>query len=195
MIDFLFTVFGAVAVVCALAMVFARSPVYGAIYLIGALGAIAGIFLVLDAPFLAALQVLVYAGAIMVLYLFVIMLLNLGRDPGFRWWKNWRTYAGLALTGLLGYAAFTQSARTMSVRPPRGAQASFRVYDIARHMFRDPTMVFLIEALGVLLTIAVVGAVYLARRFTPEEQAAVRSAETTDASAAPTSLPEKPTNT
>ena len=165
----LFVVFGAVAVLCGLAMVLSRNPVYGAIYLIGALGAIAGEFLLLEAPFLAALQVLVYAGAIMVLYLFVIMLLNLGRDPGFRWWRNWRTYAGLALTGLLGYVAFMRSKLTISVvLKPRGG---FSAAQVARHMFSDPTLIFLIEALGVLLMIAVVGAIYLGRRFSPEEKA------------------------
>lgn len=165
----LFIMFGVIAVACGLAMVLARSPVYGAIYLIGALGAIAGEFLLLEAPLLAALQVLVYAGAIMVLYLFVIMLLNLGRDPGFRWWRNWRTYAGLALTGLLGYVAYTRSALTISTAlRPRGG---FGVLEVARRMYSDPTLILLIEALGVLLTISVVGAIYLGRRFSPEEKA------------------------
>ncbi len=165
----LFVIFGVVAVACGLAMVLARNPVYGAIYLIGTLGAIAGEFLLLDAPFLAALQVLVYAGAIMVLYLFVIMLLNLGHDPGFRWWRNWRTYVGLALTGLLGYVAYARSVLTISIAiKPRRV---FSVQEIAKHMFTDPTLIFLIEALGVLLTIAVVGAIYLGRRFSPEEKA------------------------
>jgi len=169
----LFLIFGVVAVACGLAMILSRNPVYGAIYLIGCLIALAGEYVLLNAPFIAALQVLVYAGAIMVLYLFVIMLLNLGHDPGFRWWKNWRTYAALALTGLLGYATMAQHVRDLSRTVSREGMAGYPVHDIARQMFQDPMLVFLIEALGVLLLMAVVGAIYLGRRLRPDEQALI----------------------
>lgn len=79
----LFWTFTAIALAGAIGVVAARNPVHGAVSLVGALFALAGLFLLLEAQLVAALQVLVYAGAIMVLFLFVIMLLNLGpKDLG-----------------------------------------------------------------------------------------------------------------
>ena len=74
----LFIIFGALAIVGALAVITFKNPVYSALALIGTFFAQAGLFVVLGAHFVAAVQVIVYAGAIMVLFLFVIMLLNLG---------------------------------------------------------------------------------------------------------------------
>ena len=125
----LFYIFGVAAVACALTMILARNPVYSALYMIGCLIAVAGEFVLLDAPLLAALQVLVYAGAIMVLYLFVIMLLNLSDDPGFRWWTNWRTYVGLILTGLMGFAAVWKYV----ANPQAGVAAAGLHHTPARH--------------------------------------------------------------
>ena len=171
MAQVLFYMLGAVAVACGLAMVLVRNPVYGAVFLIGALIAVAGVFLVVGAPLLAVLQVLVYTGAIMVLYLFVIMLLNLRRDPGFRWWRNWRTYVGLGLTGGLGLLVIGTVPVWMFYRQEGFPQSQVR--EIGQLMWGDPTFVFLVETLAVLLLIAVIGAIYLGRRFTPEEEAAM----------------------
>src|SRR5687768_6551441 len=73
----IFFVFAAIAVVFALVVVLHRNPVVGALSLVASFFALAVMYVLLEAPFLAALQVIVYAGAIMVLFLFVIMLLNL----------------------------------------------------------------------------------------------------------------------
>ena len=80
MIEVLFYVFAAVALGGALGVVWAKSPVGSLLFMVATLGGLAGIFVLLEAHFLAAIQVIVYAGAIMVLFLFVIMLLNLGHD-------------------------------------------------------------------------------------------------------------------
>src|SRR5438046_2835981 len=72
----LFILFGAMAVGCAVAMVAQRNPLYSAISLIGVFVSLACLYLTLQAPFIAAVQIIVYAGAIMVLVVFVIMLLN-----------------------------------------------------------------------------------------------------------------------
>src|ERR1700742_1417157 len=72
-----FFVFAAIAVIFALIVVLHRNPVVGALSLVASFFALAVMYVLLEAPFLAALQVIVYAGAIMVLFLFVIMLLNL----------------------------------------------------------------------------------------------------------------------
>ena len=91
------------AVASALMMVLARSPLRAALWLIGSLCAVALLFLLLEAPFVAAMQVLVYAGAIMVLFVFVIMLLNLGPDASVR-----PAYLSVAkVLGALGAGYFT----------------------------------------------------------------------------------------
>src|ERR687894_2553031 len=76
----LFVLFGALAVGCAVAVVAQRNPLYSAISLIGVFVALACLYLTLAAPFIAAVQVIVYAGAIMVLVVFVIMLLNVEEE-------------------------------------------------------------------------------------------------------------------
>src|SRR5208337_1021211 len=76
----LFYIFAAVTVLAALNMVLQRTPIYSALSLIVVLCSLAGVYLLLGAEFLAVIQVIVYAGAIMVLFVFVIMLLNAGHD-------------------------------------------------------------------------------------------------------------------
>ena len=83
----LFYVFAAVAVVASLLVIAQRNPVYSVLLLIGSFGALSGLYVLLEAPFVAVIQIIVYAGAIMVLFLFVVMLLNVPREepgpPGF----------------------------------------------------------------------------------------------------------------
>ena len=76
----LFYVFGALAIVTSLMVVGQRNPVYSVLLLIASFGALAGLYVLLDAPFAAVTQIIVYAGAIMVLFLFVVMLLNVPRE-------------------------------------------------------------------------------------------------------------------
>ena len=72
----LFYLFGAVAVVASLLVIAQRNPIYSVLLLIASFGALSGLYVLLDAPFVAVIQIIVYAGAIMVLFLFVVMLLN-----------------------------------------------------------------------------------------------------------------------
>ena len=74
--DVLFYVFGAVAVGASLVVIGQRNPIYSVLLLIVSFGALSGLYILLDAPFVAVIQIIVYAGAIMVLFLFVVMLLN-----------------------------------------------------------------------------------------------------------------------
>jgi len=82
MIPFLFFAFAIVAIASAVMMIVHRNPIYCALFLILTLFALAGLYVLLNAPFIAAVHVIVYAGAIMVLFLFVIMLLDLKKDVG-----------------------------------------------------------------------------------------------------------------
>src|ERR1044072_3934325 len=72
----LFYLFGAVAVIASLLVIAQRNPVYSVLLLIASFGALSGLYVLLEAPFVAVIQIIVYAGAIMVLFLFVVMLLN-----------------------------------------------------------------------------------------------------------------------
>jgi NADH-quinone oxidoreductase subunit J len=101
----LFYVFGALTVAAALAVVASRNPVNSALAMILALGGVAANFFLLDAAFLGVLQLLVYAGAVMVLFVFVIMLLDAERDAARRRSK-WRVLTGVVLVGITAAAAW-----------------------------------------------------------------------------------------
>src|SRR6266853_113205 len=101
MTNAVFYLFATVAVVSACLCILQRSPVSAALWLVSTMFALAAIFVILQAQFIAAIQVLVYAGAVMVLFLFVIMLLNLEVVP--HDWKRWRGWViGIGLAAVLG---------------------------------------------------------------------------------------------
>ena len=172
----IFWVFFASAVVSAAMCVLRRNPVSAAMWLVSTMFALAGIFVILDAPFLAAIQVLVYAGAIMVLFLFVIMLLNL--DITSTDLRGSLSIGGAVdVTGLLAVElgalwAYTPERLAQELLPagatsfpgaiPSGALSGNVVLDVARPLFDAYLIPF--EATSVLLLAAVVGAVVLAKR-------------------------------
>ena len=161
----LFALFAAVAVLCAISMVMQRHPVSSALSLIGVMGSLAILYLLLGAPFIAAAQMIVYAGAIMVLFLFVIMLLNAGAEPKPLRQSILARFLGLplgiALLGMLGYLI----QRTV---PPDSVLVRFAdakvgsPQDIGRALFTQYLLPF--EVTSVLVLIAILGAVVLARK-------------------------------
>ncbi|HEX8432564.1 MAG TPA: NADH-quinone oxidoreductase subunit J [Longimicrobium sp.] len=168
----LFFFFAACAGGSALAMVTRKNPVASAVWLIGTFFSVAAIYTLLGAFFIGIIQILVYAGAIMVLFLFVIMLLNLGNDSeeDFRSapWQAIAAVAGLGLFGLLT-SAFVRG----GYRPPLGAEAghallatSERTHGtvglIGMPLYQD--FMIPLQATAILLLIACVGAVVLAKR-------------------------------
>jgi NADH-quinone oxidoreductase subunit J len=164
-----------VAVVAALLCVTRRSPVASALWLVVTMFALAGLYLLLDAQFVAIIQILVYAGAIMVLFLFVIMLLNVGRGPSdLRGWVG-RGVAVLVGGGLLlqlgvlyrvirsaGFAGQTVAFPLPAGELQRVQEAQGAVGMIAGPLFRQYLIPF--EITSVLLLAAIVGAVVLAKR-------------------------------
>ena len=159
-----FFALAALAVGCALLLVLFRNPVYSALSLVGTLFSIAGLFVLLDAHFLAAVQIIVYAGAIMVLFLFVIMLLNLGSAdsldaiPGrFRQWAV--IFLSAILVAHLGW---------MSLRHMRGgpieneALATSNVPYIGKLLYTDFLLPF--EITSLILLVALIGVVVLVKR-------------------------------
>src|ERR1700733_10157155 len=102
----LFLIFAALAVVCALNLVLQSHPISSALSLVGVMGALALLYLLLGGEFIAAAQLIVYAGAIMVLFIFVIMLLNAGTERKLPR-RLWVKYGGVPLlAGFIGIAAY-----------------------------------------------------------------------------------------
>src|SRR5918993_5856657 len=119
---FHFYLFGIIAMVSALLFVTRKSPVSAALWLINTMFSLAALYVLLDAQFIGAIQVLVYAGAIMVVFLFVIMLLNLGHPSELADARGagWKLAAGLVGLALLAQVAALVRARipdTMALAP------------------------------------------------------------------------------
>ncbi len=164
-----FWFFGVIAMGSALLCITRRNPVASALWLVVTLFALAAMFVLLDAQFIAVLQVLVYAGAIMVLFLFVIMLLNLGR-PGP---TDFKGPVGLLIAVVLAGAmlfqlrVLGQATPPDAIRLPPGAVAAVQqrqglVGAVATPLFEAYLVPF--EIASVLLLAAIVGAVVLAKR-------------------------------
>ena len=157
----LFYVFAAAAVGSALVVVGQRHPTYSAFALIVTLCSLSAVFGLLGSPFIAVLQVVVYAGAIMVLFLFVLMLLNVKREEpaaGGGWsLKAIAAGLGAVLAAQVG-VVLVGAGRAAA---PAGFHASTR--QVARLLF-SPAYLYVFEATSVLILAALVGAVALAKR-------------------------------
>jgi NADH-quinone oxidoreductase subunit J len=157
----LFYAAAALALVSALVVIGQKNPIYSAFALIVTLGSLSVIFGLLGSPFIAALQVIVYAGAIMVLFLFVLMLLNVKSEedvPG----RSGRALAGVALVLvaiLVGQAGLVLWRGAFVPAP--GFDASTR--KMAEILF-SPHFLYVFEATSVLILAALVGAVVLAKK-------------------------------
>jgi NADH-quinone oxidoreductase subunit J len=189
----LFYVFGAIAVAASLLVIAQRNPVYSVLLLIASFGALSGLYVLLDAPFAAVIQIIVYAGAIMVLFLFVVMLLNAPHED---------TDEDLAAAGIGPHPEFdpVTGAQTITAVPRQRRRGAMRfgavlaavlvlelvwalgrgaesgqfaggsvssVSAIGRSLFTDYALAF--EVTSILILIAMVGSVVLARRDDPAE--------------------------
>jgi len=163
-----FWIFGVTAMAGGLLCITRKNPIGSALWLVVTLFALAAMYVLLDAQFIAALQVLVYAGAIMVLFLFVIMLLNLGR-PGpsdIKGPVGVGVAALLAGTLLLQLRVLGQAAPPDAIQLPAGTMAALQqqgmVAAVAGPLFDAYLIPF--EITSLLLLAAIVGAVVLAKR-------------------------------
>jgi NADH-quinone oxidoreductase subunit J len=158
----LFLVFAIVAVVCAINVVVQTHPISSAISLVGVMGSLAVLYLLLGAPFIAAAQVIVYAGAVMVLFVFVIMLLNAGTEG-----KKGRSFMVqllgvpllMALAGLLAY--FVQHLYPQDMVHFGGFKGG-TPEAVGKALFTTYLLPF--EITSILILIAIVGAIVLARK-------------------------------
>jgi NADH-quinone oxidoreductase subunit J len=160
----LFIVFAGLAIGSAIAMVSQRNPLYSAISLIGVFIALAALYVTLAAPFIAAVQVIVYAGAIMVLVIFVIMLLNVEHEEPRRRRLRFLVPAAISMAAILiAEAAFIlYSVQTTSGHLPRTLSDVGLTSSIGEGLFTGYLLPF--EITSILLLMAIVGAMSLARR-------------------------------
>jgi NADH-quinone oxidoreductase subunit J len=183
MTETVFYFFAVVAVFSALLCILQKNPVAAALWLVNTMFSLAAIYVLLNAPFIAAIQVLVYAGAVMVLFLFVIMLLNLGHARsdmrGFGFWLGALVVVGVLASQLLPLLNYTPERLTLEftgsealANPdlvfPSGragleaTQAQGVVGAVAQPLFEAYLIPF--ELTSILLLAAIVGAVVLAKR-------------------------------
>ncbi|MEK6612498.1 MAG: NADH-quinone oxidoreductase subunit J [Gemmatimonadota bacterium] len=171
--SFTFYFFGLVAIASALAFVTRKSPVAAAIWLVNVMFSLAALYVMLDAQFIGAMQVLVYTGAIMVVFLFVIMLLNLGHpselaDARGKWGYVLALFVGLVM--LAEVMALTRDNTVDRMIPPGLAATAAApttggiIGPIAAPLFTE--YLFAFELTSVLLLAAIVGAVVLGKRRT-----------------------------
>lgn len=169
MIELLWWVFAALALGGAIGMITGRNPVASLLFLVLTFFSLAAIYVLLGAHFIAAAQVIVYAGAIMVLFLFVIMLLNLGHDYESDLRRGLWILVGFVAAGIMGFAlsrTITLPRVDMGGGNAAGIDAAVRelgaVGAIGQPLFRDFLVPF--ELTSILLLVAVIGAVLLAKR-------------------------------
>jgi NADH-quinone oxidoreductase subunit J len=172
----LFYLFAAVAVLASLLVIAQRNPIYSVLFLIASFGALSGLYVLLEAPFVAVIQIIVYAGAIMVLFLFVVMLLNAPhedteedlergvRPPSAGRVRVFGALLAIVLVGELIWVVL--ASRRAPIAIAGEGVSSVRV--IGRTLFTDYAFPF--EVTSVLILVALVGAVVLARRESGEQR-------------------------
>jgi NADH-quinone oxidoreductase subunit J len=157
----LFYVFAGVAVASAIVVIGQRNPIYSAFALIVTLCSLSVIFGLLGSPFIAVLQVIVYAGAIMVLFLFVLMLLNVKREED-RPDRGGHALGGVALA-LVTLLVLQAGAVLVQWRPVPAADFDASTRRMAEVLF-SPHFLYAFEATSILILAALVGAIALARK-------------------------------
>jgi NADH-quinone oxidoreductase subunit J len=158
----IFFVLAAIAVLGAVSLILQRHPIHSALSLIVVMVALAGLYLLMGAEFVAAVQIIVYGGAIMVLFIFVIMLLNAGEEERTNF-SRLATYAGIplavAVTGLIA-AAIVKSSGSLPAPTPSGALTSTKTLSML--LFNE--FVYPFELTSFLILVAILGAIVLAQR-------------------------------
>jgi NADH-quinone oxidoreductase subunit J len=164
MLALLFILFAGMAIGCALALVAQRNPLYSAISLVGVFISLACLYVMLAAPFIAAVQVIVYAGAIMVLVVFVIMLLNVEEEAHRRARLKFLVPVAIGLAAVLiaEVAFILVSVHETPITPASSNPGVGLTHSIGSALFTQYLLPF--EITSILLLMAIVGAMTLARR-------------------------------
>lgn len=161
MTQYLFIILGLLAVASALMVVFTKNPVYSVLYLVLTFFAIAGEYILLNAQFIAIVNVIVYAGAIMVLFLFVIMLLNLNKETEPH--KNpWLKFAAVIASGSLLLILVGTLKGADKIQPAQYNAGIGLIGNLGKVLFKDFLLPF--EVSSILFLAAMVGAVMLSKK-------------------------------
>jgi NADH-quinone oxidoreductase subunit J len=169
---FVFYALSGLAIVASALVIGQRNPMYSVLLLIASFAGLAGLYIQLDAPFVAVAQIIIYAGAIMVLFLFVVMLLNAPQEDAAEWDRahplrrpgaaRWGALLALLMIVQLAWALL----RVAELDAPVGGQADAAIVgsvsELGRVLFSRHTFAF--EATSILILVAMIGAVVLARR-------------------------------
>ena len=159
----LFLILALVAITTAIGMLFSRSAVYAALYLVLNFATVAVFYILLSAPFIAMSQVSVYAGAIMVLFLFVIMLLgteSLPPEQALPWQRPLALVLALVLAVEASYLLLGRNVTSALIQPPVDTFGSPQA--VGRALFNQYLLPF--EVTSILLLVAMLGAIVLTRR-------------------------------
>jgi NADH-quinone oxidoreductase subunit J len=159
-----FLLFAGMAVGSGILVVVARDPIHSALALMVCLVQVGALFVLLGSPFLAAIQIFVYVGAVMVLFLFVIMMLDVRKEARTRFLKK-GTVPTLVVIVLLGgemLALLVGSGRLSALSSGAGGTSPGTLVDLSKTLFTD--YLFPFEVASIILLVALVGAVVLARR-------------------------------
>ena len=168
----IFWILSGIAILASALVIGQRNPMYSVLMLIASFGALAGLYIQLDAPFVAVAQIIIYAGAIMVLFLFVVMLLNAPQEDAAEWDRThplrqpgimrFGAMLALLLVLQLTWALLQVNDVDVPVAAQGDPAAVSSVRTLGRILFTD--YVFAFEATSILILVAMVGAVALARR-------------------------------
>ena len=153
-----FVFFAIAALLAALSVILQKNPIYSALSLIVVIASLAGLFLLLNASFIAVLQIVIYAGAIMTLFLFVIMML----EPREELRPAWNIQSKAVLLILLVIAGVTIWAISFSDAQITTLATNFSVKSLGRSLFT--TYLFPFEIISILIISSVIGALYIARK-------------------------------
>jgi NADH-quinone oxidoreductase subunit J len=171
-----FYLLAGLAVLASALVIGQRNPMYSVLLLIASFGALAGLYIQLDAPFVAVAQIIIYAGAIMVLFLFVVMLLNAPQEDAAEWdqlhplrrpgFARFGSLLALLLVVQLGWALTRVGGLDAPVSGGTDDAAVSSVRELGRVLFQRHGFAF--EATSILILVAMVGAVVLARKEGPQ---------------------------
>ena len=153
-----FIFFAVAALLAALSVILQKNPIYSALSLIVVIASLGGLFLLLNANFIAVLQIVIYAGAIMTLFLFVIMML----EPREELRPAWTIQSKAVLLILLVIAGITIWSVSFSDTQITALSTNFSVKSLGRSLFT--TYLFPFEIISVLIISSVIGALYIARK-------------------------------
>jgi len=172
MVGFFFFLLGGIAVLAAMGVILHKNPVYSAVLLVITFLCLAGLYVLLDAPFVAAIQVIIYAGAIVVLFIFVIMLLNLRQEVRLPLGRPYQALFGALFAAfLLGQGIYLAVIGRVSGR--KGPLSPEKLAEIGNTEALGGLLfsryLFPFELASVLLVVAIVGAVLLGRKKLPRE--------------------------